>query len=74
MDEEDGYRLALGAGGREETRRRNGKDPKPRKARKTRRVPTCPLHPVLARCLFGTYFQTERYQLRAEILFVQRAE
>ena len=40
-------RRALPAGGRDETRRRNGKSPKPRKRQKTRRVPTCPLHTLL---------------------------
>ena len=42
-------RFALGAGGRAETRRRNGKKTQSREnAPKTRRVPTCPLHALLA--------------------------
>ena len=40
-------RFALVAGGRDESRCRNGKNPEPGKRQKTRRVPTCPLHALL---------------------------
>jgi len=40
-------RLALPAGGWDETRRQNGKTQSREKCLKTRRVPTCPLHAML---------------------------